>query len=124
MLVTRAISGSAGATLAVMDIDAAREWLKADAISVIERLGPKLAYADERHFRATFQTADSRAAALLLELAGEGSTIEGLTQAEIGEALGIYRETMAHILNVMIWRSFPTKPKRPGAYRAFLRAVI
>lgn len=64
-------------------------------------LGPKLAHADQQHYRALFQTADSRIAALLLELAGEGMTIEGLTQAEIGETLGIYRETVANMLNAM-----------------------
>jgi DNA-binding transcriptional regulator LsrR (DeoR family) len=37
----------------------------------------------------------------LLKLAGEGAIIEGMTQNEIGEKLGIYRETVAHILNAM-----------------------
>jgi CRP-like cAMP-binding protein len=73
----------------------------ADSISVIERLGPELAYTNDQHYRVLFQTADSRIAALLLELAGEGMTVEGLRQAEIGEILGIYRETVAHILNAM-----------------------
>jgi CRP-like cAMP-binding protein len=101
MLVTKAISGEAGATVAVMDSDAARRWLEVDSIKIVERLGPKLAYADEEHYRAMFQNADSRIAALLLELAGEETTIEGMTQSEVGEALGIYRETVAHMLNVM-----------------------
>jgi CRP-like cAMP-binding protein len=101
MLVTRAISGDAGARLAVMNLSAASEWLKADSMSVIERLGPELAYANDQHYRSLFQTADSRVAALLLELAGEGMTVEGLRQAEIGEILGIYRETVAHVLNAM-----------------------
>jgi CRP-like cAMP-binding protein len=101
VLVTRAISGEAGATLAVVDFDAAREWLEADSTRVVEKFGPRLADADEQHYRVLFQTADSRIAALLLELAGEGTTIEGLTQAEIGEALGTFRETVAHILNAM-----------------------
>jgi CRP-like cAMP-binding protein len=101
MLVTRAIAGDAGARLAVMNFNAANEWIKADSISVIERLGPVLAYANDQHYRALFQTADSRIAALLLELAGEGMMVEGLTQSEIGEILGIYRETVAHVLNAM-----------------------
>jgi CRP-like cAMP-binding protein len=101
MLVTRAISGDAGATLSVMDFNAAKRWLESDSIRVIERLGPKLAYTDEQHYRALFQTVDSRIAALLLELAGTGATIEGLTQSEIGDALGTYRETVAHVLNAM-----------------------
>jgi CRP-like cAMP-binding protein len=101
MLVTRAISGSAGATLAVIDVNDARRWLESDSIRVVEILCPKLAYADEQHYRALFQTVDSRIAALLLGIAGEGSTVEGLTQSEIGEALGTYRETVAHVLNAM-----------------------
>lgn len=101
MLITRAISGDAGATVAVMDLNAAREWLESDSINVVEKLGPKLAYIDDQHYRTIFQTADSRIAALLLELAGEGSMIEGLTQSKIGEVLGIYRETVANMLNAM-----------------------
>jgi CRP-like cAMP-binding protein len=101
MLFTKAISGDAGATVAVMVSDAARDWLKADSITVIEKLGPRLFYTDDQHYRALFQTTDSRIAALLLELAGEGTTIEGLTQAQIGEVLGTYRETVANMLNAM-----------------------
>jgi CRP-like cAMP-binding protein len=101
MLVTKAISGEAGATVAVMDVKAAKRWLESDSIPIVEKLGPRLAQSDEQHYRALFQTADSRIAALLLKLAGEGAIIEGMTQNEIGEKLGIYRETVAHILNAM-----------------------
>jgi CRP-like cAMP-binding protein len=101
MLVTRAISGNAGATVAVMDADSARDWLESDSIRIVKKLGPKLAHADEEHYRALFQTADSRLAALLLELAGEGTAIEGQTQCELGETLGSYRETVANMLNAM-----------------------
>jgi CRP-like cAMP-binding protein len=101
MLVTKAISGDCGATLAVMGPDAAREWLEADSSLIVERLGQRLTYADEQHYRALFQTVDSRIAAFLLRLAGGGTTVEGLTQSEIGEALGTYRETVAHVLNAM-----------------------
>jgi CRP-like cAMP-binding protein len=101
MLVAKAISGSAGATVAVMDFNAARKWLESDSIRVVEKLGPKLAYADEQHYRSLFQSSDSRLAALLLDLAGEGTTIEGRTQCELGETLGSYRETVANTLNAM-----------------------
>lgn len=99
MLVTRAISGEAGATVAVIDLDAARGLLEVN--SIVEKLGPRLAHSDEEHYRALFQTADSRIAALLLEIAGGGTTVEGLTQCEIGEVLGMYRETVANTLNAM-----------------------
>jgi CRP-like cAMP-binding protein len=101
MLVTRAISGDAGASVAVMDSNAAKQWLEADSVSIVKKLGHRLAYADEQHYRAQFQSADSRIAALLLELAGEGMTIKGLTQAQVGEVLGTYRETVANMLNAM-----------------------
>ena len=39
-------------------------------------------------------TTKSRLAALLLELAGKGSTIEGLTQRQLGERVGLVRETV------------------------------
>ena len=46
MLVTRAISGDAEDTVAVMDSNAAREWLEADSIRIVEKPGPMLSYAD------------------------------------------------------------------------------
>jgi len=101
MLITRAISGEAGATVAFMDLDAARKLLEANSLLAVEVLGPRLAQSDEQLYRALFQTADSRIAALLLEIAGRGTTVEGLTQGEIGETLGMYRETVANTLNAM-----------------------
>jgi CRP-like cAMP-binding protein len=101
MLVTKAISGEDGATVAVMGLDEARKWLECNSSMIVERIGHRLSHADEQHYRALFQTVDSRIAALLLELAGEGSIVEGLTQGEIGELLGTYRETVAHVLNAM-----------------------
>jgi CRP-like cAMP-binding protein len=101
MLMARAISGDAGAMLAVMDLKAAKRWLESDSIRLVEKIGPRLACADEQHYRAIFQNADSRIAALLLEIAGEGTTVAGLTQAEMGEVLGVYRETVATMLKAM-----------------------
>lgn len=57
--------------------------------------------AEAEHYRAVFQKADSRLAALLLELAGEGSTVEGIKQAQLGERIGLMRETVAVVLNSM-----------------------
>lgn len=101
MLGTQAISGTRGATLAIMNVDAAMEWIKANPLAIVEKLGPKLALIEKQHYRARFQLADSRIAALLLELAGAGSTIEGLTHGELGEQVGVYRETMTNMLNAM-----------------------
>lgn len=101
MIGTRAISGTEGATLGVLNPDAARQWIKANSIVVVEALGPRLASIDAEHYRSCFQLADSRIAALLLELAGESSTVEGFTHGEIGEKIGLYRETVTSILDAM-----------------------
>lgn len=101
MLGTKAITGTAGATVAVMDLRTAKEWIKAAPISIIESIGYRLADIEAAHYRSRFQLADSRIAALLLELAGEGSTALGVTHEEIGEKIGLYRETVTIILDAM-----------------------
>ena len=45
--------------------------------------------------------ADSRIAAALFEHAKEGSTIKGISHKEIGDQLGLYRETVTLILDAM-----------------------
>ena len=101
MLGTQAISGTGGATLAVMGIDVARELIRANPLELFEKLGPRLALVENENYRIRFQSADSRIAALLLDLAGEGLTIKGLTHGELGERVGVYRETVTNMLNVM-----------------------
>jgi CRP-like cAMP-binding protein len=101
MLGTQAISGKAGATIATMDINTAREWVKAAPIPILEILGSRLSSVEVEHYRAGFQLADSKVAALLLELAGTGSTIRGFNHSELGEKIGVYRETVTGILNAM-----------------------
>jgi CRP-like cAMP-binding protein len=101
MLGTKAITGAAGATVAVMDLNKAREWIKAASISIVEKIGCRLADVEAEHYRSHFQLVDSRIAALLLELAGEGSTVQGLTHDEIGEKIGVYRETVTIVLDGM-----------------------
>ena len=80
MLVTEAVAGPSGVTVAVMNAAAARQWIAADANSVLEMIGPRLAAAERDYFRAQFQSHDSAVAALLLRLAGRGTVIEGTTQ--------------------------------------------
>ncbi|HEX8185130.1 MAG TPA: Crp/Fnr family transcriptional regulator, partial [Blastocatellia bacterium] len=101
MLGTKAIAGRQGATVAVMKADTARELVKADPVSIIEKLGQRLAEVEDQHYRSSFQLADSRLAAFLLELAGEGLTVEGLSHDEIGEKNGLFRETVTNVLNTM-----------------------
>jgi CRP-like cAMP-binding protein len=101
ILGTKAISGTVGATVAVMNVEAAMEWIKSDPVSIFERLGYRLAEVETEHYRSRFQLADSRIAALLLGIAGEGSTVLGLTHEEIGERIGLYRETVTITLDAM-----------------------
>jgi CRP-like cAMP-binding protein len=101
MLETKAIVGTEGAAVSIMDAEAAKEWIKANPILIVEKLGHRLAEIEAHHYRSSFQLADSRVAALLLELVGEGSRVEGLTHEEIGEKIGLYRETVTNVLKAM-----------------------
>ena len=98
---TQAISGTSGATVAVADATQARKWAASGLVTILEKLGPRLAMIDAEHYRARFQLADSRIAAVLLELAGTGSMITGLRHEDIGERIGLYRETVTIILTAM-----------------------
>jgi CRP-like cAMP-binding protein len=99
MLSCKAIVGPEGATLAVLSADRIREWIRIDPLAIFEELGPRLSILEAEHYRVAFQTAESRLAGLLLELAGGASSVTGLTQEELGQQLGAYRETVTHAIN-------------------------
>lgn len=101
MLVTEALAGSQGVTLAVMDKQGARRWIESNPIGVVEKIGPQLCLIEFEHYRSRFQLSDSRLAALILELSGEGSTVEGFSHEDLGHMLGMYRETVTMGLAVM-----------------------
>ena len=101
MLGCEAVAGVEGALIGVMDVDAAREWLISNSLAVVNSLGPRLAILETEHYRVNFQLADHRIAALLLELAGRNSLINGWSHEKIGERLGLYRETVTVILDTM-----------------------
>ncbi len=101
MLRTKAIAGTPGATVAVMDEVAALRWGEQDLARMMRVIGSRLARIEDEHYRSRFQLADSRIAALLLELAGKRSMITGVTHEEIGERLGLYRETVTTMLDAM-----------------------
>ena len=88
MLATKAIAGSQGTTVAVMNLESAKKWIESNPVSIFAELGYRLASVETEHYRSQFQLADSRIAALLLELAGESSVIEGISHQELGERLG------------------------------------
>ncbi len=101
MLGCEALAGVEGALIGVMDVDAAREWLISNSLAVVNSLGPRLASLEVEHYRANFQLADYRIAALLIELAGGSSVVKGWSHEKIGEQLGLYRETVTVILDTM-----------------------
>ncbi|HST19643.1 MAG TPA: Crp/Fnr family transcriptional regulator [Blastocatellia bacterium] len=101
MMGTRAITGNQGATITIIDADTAKEWIKTAPLWVVEMLGKRLAKVEGEHYRSRFQLADSRIAAYLLELAGENSTIVGLTHKDIGRNIGLYRETVTNMLDAL-----------------------
>jgi CRP-like cAMP-binding protein len=101
MLGCQAIAGSDGVTLGVMDSDQVTELVNSNQLSLLQALGPRLARIEVDHYRTQFQMTDSRLAALLLDLAGEGGVVTGLTQADLAHQLGAYRETVTNIVQIM-----------------------
>lgn len=101
ILGTKVITGKTGATVLVMNIEAAKRWIENNP-SICSEIGQRL-YANEiEHYRSRFQLADSKVAVFLLEIAGQGSTIEGLTHQKIGERVGLNRETVTLILRTYL----------------------
>lgn len=101
MLATEASAGAEGALISFMSADTAREWIAANPVLIFEKIGSRLASVEAEHYRTGFQLADSRIAALLLELAGGDSIIEGISHEKLGERLGLYRETVTVVLDAM-----------------------
>ena len=101
MLGTKAVAGVKGAKVSIISAGTAREWVKGDPVAILKRIGSRLAFIEDEHYRAGFQLADSRIAALLLELSGGRSVIKGWSHEKIGARLGLYRETVTVILDAM-----------------------
>lgn len=100
ILGTRVITGETGATVLVMNTETAKRWVENNP-SICSELGKRLYEIETEHYRSRFQLADSRIAAFLLDVAGQGITIDGLTHEKIGERIGLNRETVTLILNAM-----------------------
>src|ERR1044072_4824783 len=97
MLGTKAISGTNGSTVTEITADTVKGWIK----PLGELIGTRLAQLEVEHYRAILQSAASRIAALLLDLAGEGSLIEGLAHKDLALRIGLYRETVTNTLGSM-----------------------
>jgi CRP/FNR family transcriptional regulator, cyclic AMP receptor protein len=96
---TQAMSG--GVTLGVMNFELVTNRITESPIKVLEVIGPRLIRVEIEHYRVAFQSVTSRIAALLLDLAGATSTVQYLTQEEIGNVLGVYRETITMSMRSM-----------------------
>ena len=101
MLITKALAGEGGAEIGFMDTDTAQRWARTNPLGLIEKIGRRLTDVEEEHYSSHFQLADSRIAALLLELAMKDTVIEGISHQELGDRLGLYRETVTVILDAM-----------------------
>ena len=101
MIGTRAISATVGSVLAEITTDTVKEWIKGNPLEVAQRIGSRLTEVEIEHYRAIFQLADSRVAALLLELANEDLTIQGLSHKDLALRIGVYRETVTNTLGSM-----------------------
>ena len=101
MITTQAQAGDAGAVVAVMNVEQVKELIAANTIPLAENLYPRLVSVSIEHYRASFQKAESRLAALLLEMAGDDSIIRGITQRQMGERIGVMRETVTLALAEM-----------------------
>lgn len=101
MFVTQATSGNAGASVASVNEEQVAQLIKAHPIALARKLYPRLAAAEADFYRARFQLTIPRVAALLLKLAGEGTIVEGITQRELGEKIGLLRETTTVALTEM-----------------------
>jgi CRP-like cAMP-binding protein len=98
MLGTKAISRTEGSTVTEITADVVREWMRSP---LGEWIGTRLAQIEVEHYRVILQSAASRIAAFLLELAGESSLIEGLAHKDLALRIGLYRETVTNILGSM-----------------------
>jgi CRP-like cAMP-binding protein len=87
MFECQAIAGSGGVTVGVMELEVIAEWIKTEPMEILEELGPRLVLVEAEHYRAIFQTIEHRLSALLLELAGESSVVEGYTQDDFAQQL-------------------------------------
>jgi CRP/FNR family transcriptional regulator, cyclic AMP receptor protein len=101
MLGCLAIAGSDGVSIGVMSLQLISDRIKANPLVILEGLGRRLALMEAEHYRAIFQTVESRLAGLLLKLAGAESSVKGFTHEELGEQLGTYRETVTNVLDAM-----------------------
>lgn len=106
MLECKAIAGSKGVTVAIIDIGKVTDWIRHDGLALFQELGPRLRLVETDHYRASFQTVESRVAGLLLEIAGNTSSVQGYTHQDLGEQIGAYRESVTNAIHELKMNGF------------------
>jgi len=71
------------------------------AVNILRKVGSRLVEADRQHEQAAFQPVAGRIAAMLLANADKQGNVNGQTQQQIAETLGVYRETVANAIGEM-----------------------
>lgn len=69
------------------------------AARICEELASRMMETERRLEEFAFKNVESRLAALLLRLAGEGDEVVGYSHQELGDLLGVYRETVTYTLD-------------------------
>jgi CRP/FNR family cyclic AMP-dependent transcriptional regulator len=82
------------AILAPPDIEEMFTTFTGLATRLLGHLGPKLVDAEKRYERAAFFSVNAKVASILLDLASDTRLVTGVTQLEMAEMLGVYRETV------------------------------
>ncbi len=101
LLGCKAIVGSNGVAVAVIALEKVTDWIRQDGLTLFQELGPRLGLVETDHYRASFQTVESRVAGLLLEIAGAASSVEEYTHQDLGEQIGSYRESVTNAIQEM-----------------------
>jgi CRP/FNR family cyclic AMP-dependent transcriptional regulator len=81
--------------LTVSDIDRIDAQCPGFGLRLACQIGPRVVEAERKHEVIAFQTVPMRLASLLLDLAGPDGEVRDVTQQELADQLGVYRETVS-----------------------------
>ncbi len=102
MLTAEAIAGASGATVTIMNLEQALQWMETDPRWFVAIIAPRLAEYEASFYQGQFQRPESRLAGLLLKLGGNGAVIKELTPEAIAEMTGLGRE-MVTVKLLELW---------------------
>lgn len=82
-------------SLTIRDIEALARACPGFMLRLATELGPRLAEAQRRYEMAVFQQVPERLASVLLDLASSDGEINDVSQQELADRVGVYRETIS-----------------------------